>query len=164
MSVRKREWTTRLGEPREAWIVDYTDQQGARHIKTFDRKKDADAHEATVKVDIRAGVHTSTKTTVAEAGRKWVADAEHRLDPATVESYRQHLNDHIVPYLGGVKLSQLTVPAVRDFMDKLRAAGRSADMVKRVVGDLGSILADAQGRGLVAQNVIRSLSRRRERH
>src|SRR5262249_37520517 len=46
----------------------------------------------------------------------------------------------------------------------LRAAGRSADMVKRVVGDLGSILADAQGRGLVAQNVIRSLSRRRERH
>jgi hypothetical protein len=32
-------------------------------------------------------------------------------------------------------------------------------MVKRVVGDLGSILADAQGRGLVAQNVVRSLMR-----
>jgi integrase len=47
-------------------------------------------------------------------------------------------------------------------MDKLRAEGRSAAMIKRVVGDLGSILADAQERGLVAQNVVRSLSRRRK--
>jgi hypothetical protein len=39
VSVRKRTWTTRLGEAREAWIVDYTDQQGRRHIRTFDRKE-----------------------------------------------------------------------------------------------------------------------------
>ena len=163
MSVRKRTWTTRLGEQKEAWIVDYSDQSGTRRLKTFERKKDADAYAQQVGVDVRAGVHTSTKTTVTEAGRKWIADAEHRLEPATVESYRQHLADHIIPYLGAVKLSQLTVPAVREFMDRLRKDGRSPAMVKRVVGDLGSILADAQGRGLVAQNVVRSLSRRRER-
>jgi integrase len=163
MSVRKRAWTTMQGESREAWIVDYTDQQGGRHIHTFARKKDADEYHDRVRVNVRAGVHTSTKATVAEAGKKWITDAEHRLEPATVESYRQHLIDHIIPYLGAVRLSQLTVPAVRDFMDRLRADGRSPAMVKRVVGDLGSILADAQGRGLVAQNVVRSLSRRRER-
>src|SRR5262249_26471199 len=79
------------------------------------------------------------------------------------ESYQQHLKDHIVPYLGAVKLSQLTVPVVRNFMDKLHADRRSPAMVKRVVGDLGSILADAQERGEVAQNVVRSLSKRRKR-
>jgi integrase len=163
MSIRKREWTTRLGERRAAWIVDYTDQQGGRHIHTFARKKDADEYHDKVRVNVRAGVHTSTRATVAEAGRKWIEDAEHRLERATVESYRQHLNDHIVPYLGAVRLAQLTVPAVREFMDKLRSGGRSPSMIKRVVGDLGSILADAQGRGLVAQNAVRSLSRRRER-
>jgi integrase len=163
MSVRKRTWTTRLGEQKEAWIADFTDQQGNRHIKTFDRKKDADAYAQQVGVDVRAGVHTSTKTTVAEAGKKWIADAEHRLEPATVESYRQHLTDHIIPYLGAVKLSQLTVPVVRNFMDRLRSDGRSPAMVKRVVGDLGSLLADAQERGEVAQNVVRSLSKRRKR-
>jgi integrase len=47
-------------------------------------------------------------------------------------------------------------------MDKLSADGRSAAMVRRVVGDLGSILSDAQERGLVAQNVVRSLSHRRK--
>jgi integrase len=161
MSVRKREWVTRLGEHKEAWIVDYSDANG-RHIRTFDRKKDADDFRASVTVDIRAGVHTSGKATVADAGAKWLADAEDRLEAATAESYRQHLAQHIVPYIGTMKLAQLTVPAVRAFMDKLRAEGRSPAMIKRVVGDLGAILADAQERGTVAQNVVRSLSRRRK--
>jgi hypothetical protein len=69
MSVRKRSWTTRTGEQREAWITDYTDQDGDRHIRTFDRKKDADAYWATVSVDVRNGTHTapSKSATVAEA-------------------------------------------------------------------------------------------------
>ena len=163
MSVRKRAWVTRQGDSREAWIVDYTDQRGARHIHTFARKKDADAFHDKVRVNVRAGVHTSTKTTVAEAGAKWISDAEDRLEPATLESYRQHLRDHIVPYIGAVKLSDLTVPLVREFMDRLRTDKRSPAMVKRVIGDLGSILADAQERGLVAQNAVRSLSHRKKR-
>jgi len=163
MSVRKRTWATRLGERKEAWIVDYADQEGTRHIHTFARKKDADEYHATVRVNVRAGVHTSSTMTVAEAGAKWLAEAEDRLEPATVESYRQHLADHIVPYIGRVKLSQLTMPLVREFMDRLRADKRSPTMVKRVIGDLGSILADAQERGKVAQNVVRSLSQRKKR-
>jgi integrase len=163
VSVRKRTWVTRRGEPKEAWVVNYTDQQGIRHLKTFERKKDADAYHASVHVDVRAGVHTSGKHTLAEAGAKWIQDAEGRLEPATVESYRQHLTNHIAPLIGAVKLSQLTVPLVREFMDKLRSRGRSPDMVKRVIGDLGSVLADAQERGWVAQNIVRSLSHRKKR-
>jgi integrase len=164
MSVRKRIWTTRKGVTKEAWVVDYADQNGKRHLKTFDRKKEADVYAATVRVDIRAGVHTSSKTTVAHAGKHWIDSCKALgLEASTLESYQQHLDDHIVPYLGARKLSQLTVPLVRDFMDKLRANGRSPAMVKRVVGDLGSILADAQERGEVAQNVVRSLSKRRKR-
>jgi len=162
MSVRKRKWVTSQGEPAEAWVVDYSDQHG-RHLRTFDRKRDADAFHDSVRVDVRRGVHTSSRATVAEAGKKWIADAEERLEPATVESYQQHLTDHILPYIGTVKLSQLTVPVVRDFMDRLRADKRSPVMIKRVIGDLGAILADAQERGSVAQNVVRSLSHRKKR-
>ena len=68
-----------------------------------------------------------------------------------------------MPLIGAVKLSA-TVPMVRAFEDRLRA-DRSPAMVRRVMGVLGSILADAQERGLVAQNVVRSLrgSRRRDK-
>jgi integrase len=166
MSVRKREWVTRKGEAREAWIVDYTDSQGHRHIRTFDRKKDADAYEASVTVDIAKGIHIapSKSATVAEAGRLWITaghDAE--LERTTLDTYRQHVDLHIVPFLGSLKLSQLTVPIVREFADKLRAESRSPVMVKRVLISLGSLLADAQERGLVAQNVVRSMRSRRKR-
>jgi len=43
MAVRKRIWTTRKGEEREAWVVDYTDHAGKRCFETFDRKGDADS-------------------------------------------------------------------------------------------------------------------------
>lgn len=82
--------------------------------------------------------------------------------------YRQHLRLHIIPYLGKLKLAQLSVPVIRKFEDDLRAgtydgAPRSAAMVKRVVVSLGALIADAQERGRVAQNVVRSLRGRRKR-
>jgi integrase len=74
MSVRKRKWITRSGKAKEAWIVDYADQQGRRHIETFARKKDADAYSQQVGVDVRAGTHTpvSKSITVAQAAEDWI--------------------------------------------------------------------------------------------
>ena len=67
MAVRKRKWTTKKGEPRESWIVDYVDQHRHRHIQTFARKKDADVYEASVKVDVRAGIHTAPSKSITVA-------------------------------------------------------------------------------------------------
>jgi hypothetical protein len=49
MSVRKRIWKTAVGEERQAWLCDYTGQSGKLHVKTFARKKDADAFIAKAK-------------------------------------------------------------------------------------------------------------------
>jgi integrase len=160
MSVRKRGWVTTKGEPKEAWIADYTDGQGDRHIATFERKKDAEAFLASVKVDVGRGVHTapSKSVTVAEAGALWLKIGESNgLERTTLDSYRQHVDLHIIPFLGAIKLSALTTAAIRNFEDILRARGRTSVMAKRVLTSLGSMLADAQERGLVAQNVVRSL-------
>lgn len=122
MSVRKRKWTTRNGEAKEAWLVDYTDQGGERHVQTFSRKKDADEYHATVKVDVRQGVHTppSKTPTVAEAAETWInrvqADGRER---TTLKQYRQHVELHIVPRIGQAKLAQLTPRAVEKFRDDL---------------------------------------------
>jgi integrase len=67
MSVRKRIWKGKDGESREAWVVDYADQLGSRHHKTFRRKKDADRYHATVTIDVASGVHTPTSGMGAKA-------------------------------------------------------------------------------------------------
>jgi integrase len=176
MSVRKRTWKTAKGEPQEAWVVDYVDQHGARHIKTFAKKKPADAYHATVTVEVREGRHTadSGSITVAEAGLHWIKTGEgNNLERATLNEYQRHLNMHIVPYLGNVKLSKLTAPMVSEFRAKLRegapapgqATGqkRSPDLVKKIMGSLSSIVADAHEAGYVAQNVVRSITNRKKK-
>src|SRR5215471_17590197 len=155
MSVRKRSWITDRGEKRESWVVDYRDQHGDRHLKTFIRKRDADAHHAKVAIDVGAGTHTadSRSVTVSVAGRLWLASREaDGVEPTTLSGYRQHLDLHITPLIGATKLAALTVPFVRTFEDRLRRE-RSPAMVRKILASLSSILSDAQDRGLVAQNV-----------
>jgi integrase len=175
MSVRKRAWTTSKGEQKEAWVVDYVDQADKRRLKTFAKKKAADNFAATANVEIRAGVHTadSASVTVAEAGKLWLETGENAgLERSTLAAYRQHLRLHIEPYLGNVKLSQISAPMVREFMDRLargdmpegRAAEpRSPAMVRKVRVSLSSLLSDAQERGLVSRNVVRELRKTKHR-
>src|SRR5262245_30022735 len=149
---------------KEAWVVDYVDQHGDRHIKTFAKKRDADAHHAIVGVAVRAGTHTadSRSVTVAKAAELWLESCDAAgLERTTITAYRQHAELHIVPVLGALKLSQLTVPLVRGFEERLRKDGRSPAMVRLARRSLGGILADAQERGLVAQNVVYSLRKNR---
>src|SRR5580693_679186 len=175
MSVRKRAWTTSKGEKKEAWVVDYVDQTSKRRMKTFARKKAADNFAATANVEIRAGVHTadSASVTIAEAGRLWLETGDKAgLERSTLAAYRQHLKLHIEPYLGNVKLSQLSAPMVREFEDKLGRGDmpegaprqpRTRTMVRKVRVSLSSLLSDAQERGLVSRNVVRDLRRTRAR-
>ena len=176
MSIRKRSWTTAKGETKEAWIADYVDQAGKRHIKTFDRKKEADVFHSKASVEVREGTHTadSASVTVAKAADLWITTCKGRdLEATTVDAYAQHIKLHIAPYLGRVKLSQLTAPMIREFEDSLRegspapgedaGAARSPAMVKRIIGSLGSMLGDAQERGLVSRNVVRDLRSRRRK-
>jgi integrase len=166
MSVRKRTWKTAAGEERQAWLCDYTGQSGKRHVKTFARKKDADAFIAKAKVEVREGVHTadSDSVTIRDAADLWLTTGAARgLERATLSAYEQHARLHIIPSLGRVKLSRISAPAIRDFEDRLRTDGRSAAMIRKILTSLGSMLSDAQERGLVSRNVVRDLGSRRKK-
>jgi integrase len=116
-------------------------------------------------VEIRDGVHVadSASATVKAAGDLWVYSAENAgLERTTTESYSLHLRQHIVPFIGQTKLSALSVASVRAFEDALREAGRSPAMVRKILVSLGSLLGDAQERGLVARNVVRDMRGRRK--
>ena len=155
MSVRKR----LLGDGETRWQVDYRDGAGIRRHRQFQTKREADAFHAQARTEVVAGVHTpdSASITVAEAAELWIARCEREgLEAATILDYRQHLKLHILPYLTATKLSRLTVPAVNAFREQLLDAGRSRDMVRRVLGSLSALVVEAQGRGLV--NNVRTVT------
>jgi len=166
MSIRKRQWTTAKGEEKTAWVVDYADTTGTRRLKTFPKQKDAKAFADSTGVQVRAGTHVADRAseTVKDAGEKWIKAAGRRgVERGTQVQYRQHLDLHIVPFLGTMLLPKLNVPAIRKFEDDLLDGGRSVSMVRKVLVSLGSLLADAQERGKVSGNAVRDKSRARQK-
>jgi integrase len=153
-SIRKRRFGP--NKDREAWVVDYVDQHGTRRLETFRTKKEAEAWKVTALHEVQQGIHTpaSASKTVEEAWQLWLADCEaNNLEFGTVRQRRQHLKHHVMPFIGRLRLADLTTPLVYDFDSKLREAGRSIAMRGKVLTNLKTMLTFAQGRGLVAQNV-----------
>jgi integrase len=98
------------------------------------------------------------------AGEAWIKQAANDgLERSTVAQYAQHLRFHIAPYLGLIKLGDLTPAAVQSFRTVLLAQGRSRAMVSRAVSSLGSIIAQAMARGEVGRNVVHEAARTNRR-
>jgi integrase len=154
MSIRKRTWKSN-GAEQTAWVCDYVDQHGARRLKTFKLKKDAEAWAVNARHEVSQGIHApNSKITVAETIELWIRYCiDERLERSTIEQRKQHLRIHIAPFIGHEKLATLTTPRLNAFLDQLRNAGRSIAMRRHVLTSVRTALAFAKGRGLVAQNV-----------
>ncbi len=158
-TVSKRKWQSGDTE-KTAWVVRYTDQDGKPHLKTFKTKKEADAFNVEAQHQVSQGTHTadSASVTVAAAAEEWIKGRElDGVERSTQDQYRQHIDLHIVPIIGNVKLSRLTAPMVNTFKETLLET-RSRAMAAKALQSFRSLIADAQRRGLVAQNVARGVS------
>lgn len=163
MSVRKDHRVRADGSV--PWIVDYKDAQGDRRHKTFKSHKEAKDWDARTRVQVQEGTHVADRATVTveEAGKLWIQTCKaNGLERTTIEAYEGHLKYHINPAIGHVLLSKVTVPFMREFEDTLRQGERSPAMIKRVVGSVGSLLADSQERGLVVHNAVRDMRSQRK--
>jgi integrase len=150
-SIRKRILPS--GDTR--WLVDYRDRAGGRRAKQFRSKAEAVSYETKVRSAIAGGTHVpdSQSVTVGKAADLWVAAGERdRLEATTVRQRRQHVDLHIKPLIGVVKLSELTAPAVQAFANELLES-RSRSMARRIVTSLKGVISEAQRSGLVGQNV-----------
>jgi integrase len=145
--------------PRSAWICHYR-VGDTWHIKTFAKKKDAVAYHDKVRVDVKEGVHTapSKSITVKQAAADWIRFVEgEKRERSTITFYQLHVNKHILPRIGPLKLAVLTTPRIQKFRDDL-LADLSRPTAKKVLTSLKSLLRDAKRRGNVAQNVALDVS------
>ncbi|MDN4982313.1 site-specific integrase [Bradyrhizobium sp. WYCCWR 13022] len=133
------------------WRASYTDGGGVRRTKQFARKSDGEAWLVEVQHDVARGLHTpaSVSPTIKEGAALWIKRCNEKgLEPTTVRCYEEHVDLHIVPFIGTKKASEFNVPMVNAFADQLRDAGRSAEMIKKIVGSLGAIFKELRRRGL----------------
>jgi len=159
-SVYRRTWRGQDGKTRVRFVAAYKDQHGRRHNKGFKVRKDAKAFLVLTEGEISRGVHTPEhqSITVAEAARLWLKRGElEKLERSTLKQYRNHVERHILPLVGSVKLAKLSTPVVQLFRDKLLET-RSRPLARKVLASLKSIIGEAMRRGHVAQNTATPVS------
>jgi integrase len=141
-SIRKRSWKSG-SEVKTAWVADYFDQAGKRHIKTFRTKGEARDWLPETQINVKTGTHRSERATptVKAAAEAWVRRGEaEQKERSTLVQRRQHIDLHILPLGADTKLSKVDVEAFRD--ELLRT--RSRALAKKVMTSLKSILKQAK--------------------
>ena len=84
----------------------------------------------------------------------WLVEMESRLRPSTLQAYRSVVRTHLIPQLGGLRISQLRVRTVQRAMDVIGRrtvrGGRliSGGTVHRIWAVLRSALSEARRQGL----------------
>ncbi|MGU3337188.1 tyrosine-type recombinase/integrase [Methylobacterium mesophilicum] len=161
-TIRKRT----LPSGKTVWLAGYVDSGGKRRFKQFPTRKEADSFMTRARSEVASGVHVpdSQSMTVGRAADDWLKSAEEGgLERSTLVHYRAHVNEHIRPLIGALKLSQVTTPRVYAFADEMKEKGRSAETVRRSVQSLGRIFRFAKGRGLAGQNPVADVKLRRSK-
>ena len=139
---------------------------GKRHQKWergFSSLSKAKARRAAVVTDSRRGTYVEpAKTTLGEFMMSRF-EARHdvgAIRDTTHDSYKRHLENHVVPVLGGVRLQDLTTVDLNKLWAKLAKSGRldgkgglSSKTIRTLNHLISQTLVDAQVQGLVVKNV-----------
>ncbi len=92
-----------------------------RHRESFDTKKKAEAalRKARTGVDEGTYIAPTTIPTFREAAEEWIAGkSKKRL--GTLSAWRAHLDLHLLPHLGDLRLDRIDAAVVERFRDKLQ--------------------------------------------
>jgi integrase len=149
-TVRKRS----LPSGEISWQVTYRDGAGTRRYRHFPTRREADAFLVQARHQVAIGIHTAdaASVTVREAAQLWLDRCEtNGLEASTLKQYRSHVDIHIVPRIGTVKLSRLTTPMLEGIADQL-ADQLSRKHARKILVSVKSIIKEAQRRGLIAHN------------
>jgi integrase len=161
MAIRKIEKRV-LPSGKVVYRAPYLDGSGARRSQNFPTAKEAKAFLQKTSSELVQGVHTpaSVSPLVKEAASMWITQSERNgLEATTLKQYREHVDLHINPFIGGTKLSQLTTAAaINSFIDRLYEEERSPQMIAKVIVSLGAIFREARRRGLAVMIPTKDLN------
>lgn len=160
-SIRKRT----LPSGKTVWLASYTDGAGGRRFKQFPTKREADAFLTRARSEVSAGSHVPDRaaSTVDQAYDLLITALEaDKAAGATLHNYRVYFRNHVRPFLGARLLPKLHPADVGDWLERLKAEGRTDDTCRRARIVLGAIFDEAIRRRLAYANPVRSLRSRRK--
>lgn len=160
-SIRKRKWNSPDGKPNEAYVVNWTDQEGKRRLKTFDKKKEADAYRVRIEGEMERNEHVADRAskTFRDAAEEYFRDAERRShtigvpSKASLYNYRNALDKYLLPEFGIYVITALDADHVQEFLDEW-CKSLSPETVRNFRMVLNNIIRFAINKKWLRRNVL----------
>lgn len=125
------------------WRVRWTDDQGQPRTQAFDRRADAERHDALMRASVHRGEYidpVGARTKVAAYAVEW--RRQQLWDPATAERVERAFRLHIDPIVGSLQLGQVRTSHIKAWV-KDRAAVLAPTTMKVVYGYLVALFRSA---------------------
>lgn len=121
---------------RGKWVVDFRDQTGARRWRTFDTRKAAEDAMTELRKQVKDGVFIDAAKlpTFAEVATRWL-DGKRDHPHSTWDFWRGHVENHLLPAFGPLRVDHVTSQAVEAFRNQKRDGCDTATVWRR--GDDG---------------------------
>jgi integrase len=107
---------------RGKYVLDFYDQYGKRHWETVGTiRKAADERLAQRVLEIKGNGFVSLKSrnvNFAEIAAQWLQSREGKIRPSTINQYENHLQNHLLPFFGPVKVWQIDLPRIDAYIRK----------------------------------------------
>lgn len=105
----------------------------------------------------------ASRTTFGSWVEEWLKnELRGSVKPSSYQTYLGILRRHLLPAFAHLPLGEITVEAIRDFVEALEGKGLAASSVKGIVRVLSAILNSALEGGLIRANPCRKLKIRTE--
>lgn len=157
-TIRKKT-VTRNGKQYTYWEARVTTGRdpgtGKQLQRSFTGKTQKEVREKmqAAAVAINQGTYTAPqRMTIGQWLDVWASDYLGAVKPSTVRNYRDNIRLHIKPALGAVKLSELYVHTVQNFINNI---DRSPTTVRLICGVLSEALEKAVELGYIPQNPVK---------
>ncbi|TSC23284.1 site-specific integrase [Corallococcus sp. Z5C101001] len=132
MSVRLRQWKNKAGKVEEAWQVDFvfqhSDGRRQRVVKfsPVQTRRGAEQYERELRNALLNGTFGKEKKseeqahTLAKFAERFLTYSENNNKHSSVDSKRQILRDHLLPFFGTMALANISPAEIEDFKALMR--------------------------------------------
>ena len=150
--VKRKSGTAWMGRV----VVSYKNTTPVRKSVSAKTKKQAIEKILALREAVMRGQHaSSSKATIFEFGLHYIRDVmAMQVSPKTLGGYEDTLRTYISPYLGRIRLNDLTTPQVEEWMRDIRKKGLSTTTVNGAKKQLSRIMKHALKQDLIVKNVV----------
>lgn len=161
--IRKRSWNNKDGSKSCTWQLDYEDCFGERKRHGSFKTK-ADAENALTKIlsSINDGSYViqNNKTTFEEAAQLYIElHVEVYCKPSTTDGYKGYLKNHILPYLGQMRLIDISHMIIQRFVMLKVKEGLSNQTINHLIILMGAIFNKMVDDNVIAKNPVAKIKK-----